>query len=60
LKLTTDRHGASCGLFATAELDSPVCDCGVECESVEHFLLRCPNCQRWCYQHQYYRDFVKM
>jgi len=28
--------------FRTWTSDSPLCECGVECESVEHFLLRCP------------------
>ena len=28
--------------FRTGTSDSPLCECGVECESVEHFLLRCP------------------
>ena len=28
--------------FRTGTSDSPLCECGVECESVEHFLLCCP------------------
>ena len=28
--------------FRTGTSDSPLCECGVECESVEHFLVRCP------------------
>ena len=28
--------------FRTGTSDCPLCECGVECESVEHFLLRCP------------------